>query len=304
MNPNGDTTGPGLWTPNDARIQQLTGMKTDEIDELSTLTPEQYDFARAFALMGQDEASASAVRDHATSLYSTEFSEGDLPKAILKPLEAVKLLKMVKTTAGRGAKAYRIKATDRLKNELLFPILKQSRSSVGPQYRFLSRMSYDDILKGLKDKDTHKKGVALEALAFYLSRLLDLTFVKWRHRASQTGGAEVDVFVEGALLVFSRWQIQCKNTPQVTVDHIAKEVGIATATRTNVAMMVTTGKAGQAVKTFAELVMQNTAMQVIILEGRNLEAIGKDRCALIRFLNDQAKQAMTIKRPQIEKVKE
>ncbi len=59
----------------------------------------------------------------------------------------------------------------------------------------------------------------------------------------KTGGFEVDVIVEGARLVFSRWQIQCKNTPdgKVSLEDIAKEVGLSIQIKSNVILVVRTG---------------------------------------------------------------
>ncbi len=115
--------------------------------------------------------------------------------------------------------------------------------------------------------------IALEALAFHLTRLLDLEFVSWRLRSRETAGAEVDVLVEGARLIFSRWQIQCKNSPRVSVEHVAKEVGIATAMRTNVIMVVTTGEVPATTRAFAHAVMENTALQIILLHKAHLRRI-------------------------------
>jgi len=83
-----------------------------------------------------------------------------------------------------------------------------------------------DILSDLTAKDKHQRGLALEALAFKLMRLLDMTYVATRLRGTTTGGAEVDLIFESSRLVFSRWQVQCKNTANVSLDDVAKEVGL------------------------------------------------------------------------------
>lgn len=57
-------------------------------------------------------------------------------------------------------------------------------------------------------------------------RLIDLDYVTTRLGGSATGGGEVDVIFESTRLVFSRWQIQCKNTARVGLDNVAKEVGL------------------------------------------------------------------------------
>jgi len=74
------------------------------------------------------------------------------------------------------------------------------------------------------DNRVHIRGLALEALAFKLMRIIDLDYVATRLRGNATGGAEVDLLFESSRLVFSRWQVQCKNTSRVTLDDVAKEV--------------------------------------------------------------------------------
>ncbi|HEX6776590.1 MAG TPA: restriction endonuclease, partial [Ktedonobacterales bacterium] len=201
---------------------------------------------------------------------------------------------------GRGAKPHLVSPTEKLRNELLIPTMEAVKTAIGPHYKKLVRMRLDEILKDLSAEDTGIKGIALEALSFYLTRLLDLTFVKWRYRSNQTGGTEVDVLVEGARLIFSRWQIQCKNTSQANVDDVAKEVGIATAMRTNVIMFVCNGKIGSSIHKFARTVMENTSIQIILLDHSHLEQIQASPADITAILNEQARQTMEIKRSQIQ----
>ena len=85
-----------------------------------------------------------------------------------------------------------------------------------------------------------------------ITQLIGLEFVQWRLRNDETGGAELDVIMEGANLIFSRWQIQCKNSSQATLEDIAKEIGLAQVIRTNVIMIVTSGRIGDKALAFAE----------------------------------------------------
>ena len=41
----------------------------------------------------------------------------------------------------------------------------------------------------------------------------------------KTGGAEVDLIAEAVQLHFSRWLFQCKNSKEVNLAALAKEVG-------------------------------------------------------------------------------
>lgn len=290
----------GKWVANKEILKQLLG----DIDEptlvqFAELTREQKAFAIAFARMNVEVAQSNRVADFATSLFGVEFPEGGLPQSTLFALRDAGLITCEKTTSGQGAKPYLVRPTDRLKSDFIEPIFNAIENSVGVKYRKLIRMTFEEILLGLESESKHTKGLALEALAFYIGRLLGLSFVQWRMRTAETGGAELDVIMESADLVFSRWQIQCKNSSQATLEDIAKEVGLAEIIKTNVIVIITTGRIGDKAKQFAERVMRETNFQVILLHRKHLLAIKNDPSIITEFLRSQSEVAMTLKRNQI-----
>jgi len=58
------------------------------------------------------------------------------------------------------------------------------RTSVDPKLHALLRKSLSEVLENLKSKNKYIKGLALEALAFKLMRLLDMTYVATRIRGA------------------------------------------------------------------------------------------------------------------------
>lgn len=288
------------WSPDEKRITQLLGGVTaSDIDQYAALTTPQRAFAKAFARLDQDVALSNKVAAYATQLYGVEFPEGGLPQSTLFALRDLGLIECEKTTGGQGAKPYIVRPTAKLKNEYLEPILTALEDTVGSQYRTLIRMRFDQILADLKSDSRHTKGLALEALAFHLGRILMLDFVQWRLRSSQTGGAELDVIMENRNLVFSRWQIQCKNSSQASLDDIAKEVGLAQVIKSNVILIVTTGRIGTAAIRFAQSAMRETNLYVAMLNGKDLERISRSKADIVEILSQQAEGAMKLKRPQI-----
>jgi site-specific DNA-methyltransferase (cytosine-N4-specific) len=291
----------GKWQANQTVLKTLLGnLDGKEIDEYAQLTREQRAFAMAFARLDKPVELSNKVAQYAASLYGVQYPEGGLPQSTLFALRDIGLIECIKTTEGQGAKPYIVMSTEKLKNEFLEPVFQAIESSVGMQYRKLIRMPYDEILSGLVDESKHKKGLALEALSFYLGRLIGLDFVKWRLRSSQTGGAELDVIFEGKNLIFSRWQIQCKNSSQATLEDIAKEIGLAQVINSNVIMIVTTGKIGDQARRFAERVMRDTNYQVILINHTHLMKIKDDPAEITNILNEQAEKTMTLKRSQID----
>ena len=288
------------WVVKTEHLQALLGgIGVNELEVYAGLTPEQRAFAKAFARLNVDEALSNRVATYATALFGVTFPEGGLPQSVLFALGEAGLIEYEKTTGGQGAKPYIVRPTEKLRSQLVEPILDSIEQSVGLQYRKLIRMRYQDILVGLGSDSTNEKGRALEALAFALGRLLDLNFVQWRLRSNQTGGAELDVVMEGSNLIFSRWQIQCKNAKQASLEDIAKEVGIAQVIKGNVIMVVTTGRIGRAARQFAEKVMKETNLYVALLDGKDLEKLRDSPVHIVEVLNEQAEGAMKLKREQI-----
>ncbi len=161
----------------------------------------------------------------------------------------------------------------------------------------LFERSLSDILASLKAPQRDVKGKALELLAIYVTRLIDLDFKGWRIRSADTGGAEVDAVVEGARLIFTRWQIQAKNTATVRLDDIAKEVGLSlTFLYSNVVMMVTTGAFTADAHRYADHVMKTSNLNVILLNGADLKRISLDPTDIAPLLNSKAERAMRLKK--------
>jgi site-specific DNA-methyltransferase (cytosine-N4-specific) len=291
----------GKWQVSENVLHSILGTtNNEELDNFTQLSREQRAFALAFARMNQPVALSNKVANYASSLFGVEYPEGGLPQSTLFALRDVGLITCEKTTGGQGSKPYVVRPTEKLKNEYIEPIFNAIENSAGIQYRTLIRMPFSEILEGLDNESKHNKGLALEALAFYLARLIGLDFVKWRLRSRQTGGAEIDVIFEGKNLIFSRWQIQCKNSSQATLEDIAKEVGLAQIINSNVIMIVTTGRIGDQARNFAERVMRDTNYHVILLHKKHLLRLRDDPSSIVDVLTEQATNAMAIKRGQID----
>lgn len=129
-----------------------------------------------------------------------------------------------------------------------------------------------------------------------MARLIDLDFKGWRIRSVDTGGAEVDAIVEGARLIFSRWQIQAKNTRIVRLDDVAKEVGLAiTFIYSTVVMIVTTGDFTKDAYSYAQHVMKTCNLNVILLNGSEIERLSRDPTGIVAILTSKAERAMKLK---------
>ncbi len=109
----------------------------------------------------------------------------------------------------------------------------------------------------------------------------------------------MDVVVEGERFIFSRWQIQCKNTSRVSIDDVAKEVGLAFHLKSNVVMVVTSGQFSRDARGYANSIMQTTNLNVILLDRSDLSLLSKDLSRIVELLDREARHAVAIKRIEV-----
>jgi len=286
------------WRVNETRFRQVLGVSTEEVEALAHLSTEQRAYLKTLAnLPGPGPHLSNQVEKLATATYGIKFSEKNLPKTVLYPLSKAGFITLARGTKadGRGAKPFLVSGTDKLQAEIVGPLLTQLEQQTESDIRPLLRKPLADVLADLKAGNKHTRGLALEALAFKLMRLIDLTYVATRLRGAATGGAEVDVIFESSRLVFSRWQVQCKNTDRVSLDDVAKEVGLTHLLKSNVIVIVSTGEIGPEARKYANKVMTDSNLCIVMVNGEDVEQIEKSPATIVDVFHREAKHAMKIK---------
>ncbi|MGA2032246.1 MAG: restriction endonuclease [Thermoguttaceae bacterium] len=293
----------GSWRINEDRLEETLGASSAAVDQLATLSPQQKAFLRTLANIGtQGPYSSNEIESLATTLYGARFNEKGVPRQVLYPLEKAGYITLTRHGAegSHGAKPFQVGLTEKMQADLIGPLLDAIDNQVAAELRPLLRKTLPEILEEVKSEDRYKKGLALEALAFHLMRLVDLQYAATRLRGTSTGGAEVDLVFEGARLLFSRWQIQCKNTGSVSLDDVAKEVGLTFQLKSNVVMVVSTGKISDDARHYAQVVMQSSNINVVLLDTEDLRRIAEVPPIIGAILNREARRAMQLKKLDLE----
>lgn len=283
------------------RVTQLIGANQQETDFLAEIPEDQRSVLKALCnlpietLPDEVPLPGNKVMEYAEELYGVTFNPKSFKREVLEPLASAGYITIVNPSKVTG-KPFQIYRTEKFANEYLNTLV-DALANTGLAVRQLLRKSLSEILQELESDDTGKKGKALEALAFYFMRLLGLEFKAWRKRGKRTGGFEVDVIVEGARLVFSRWQIQCKNTPDnaIPLEDIAKEVGLSLQLKSNVIFMVTAGRYSRDALIYADDMMQITHLNIITLDNHDLSILTKSPLAIVDILNKKARRVMELK---------
>ena len=284
---------------NQERLNEVLGLNVEEFEVLATLSAEQKAYLKALANIGGGGPHLSNdIERLAASTYGVSFNEKNLPKQVLYPVQEAQYISLERGTkqSGRGAKPFLVTATAKLATDIITPLIEQIEKQTQADLRPLLRKPLKEIREELDSEDRHIRGLALEALAFKLMRLIDLTYVATRLRGSATGGAEVDLIFESARLVFSRWQVQCKNTARVSLDDVAKEVGLTHFLKSNAIVMVSTGEIGSEARRYSNKIMADSNLCIVMLDKSDLALIESVPAAIVDVFSREARHAMDLKR--------
>ena len=106
----------------------------------------------------------------------------------------------------------------------------------------------------------------------------------------------MDLIFDSARLVFSRWQVQCKNVAGgVHLDDVAKEVGLTHMLKSNVIVIISTGPIGRDARRYANMVMKESNLAIVMIDRADVERIQHDPPAIVDVFTREAKQAMRLK---------
>jgi Restriction endonuclease len=273
-------------------VYDLLGVNRDELEDLYELTSSQkYYLLSLISLNGIKFLSSNDVAEHVRSVFKVRITAKNLKKDVLDGLATKGLIEIEKTTQGRGAKPFLVRLTSKVEIEVIEPLIKKLAEQTGLTFAELN-LSFDRVIENLASPNKHVAGKALELLAIWMIRITSLRFTKWRKRDEETGQGEVDVLAASDRLVYSRWQIQCKNIPNkpVDVDVIAKEVGMTFVTGADVVMVVTTGRFTSSAVAYAYRMMNVSRYYVILLEKDDIEEISRDLTNIVRILDRKARR--------------
>lgn len=285
------------WQVNPIRLRAVLGVDPGDFPALARFTAQQRAFLLALANTGVIEPQpANEIARLAAATFGVRFPDKSLPKEVLNALIAAGYIEATKTTTGRGAKPFLVAPTDKVRVEILGPLLDQLRDQIDPKLLDLLTKPLAEILTEILSEDRFVSGLALEALAFKLMRTLGMDYIATRLRASQTGGAEVDLIFHSSRLVYSRWQVQCKNTSRVALDDVAKEVGLTHFLKSTVIVMVTTGNIGAEARRYANKIMSDSNLAIVMIDRVDLEGIMANAAYLVDAFRREAEHAMALKR--------
>jgi hypothetical protein len=268
--------GRDMWIPSKAVKEKLLGMSDDMIGSLAGFSEEQRAFLRALCnLRSEGWVAAAEVRDITETTFGVRFGRASLPKEVLEPLRQAGLIEY-ETRGTKSGKTSQLKVTQKFNSDVLKQFLDSAVKNLDSALTAYYLKRPEDIFASLNSDDKFVKGQALEALSIYVMRLLGLRFRGWRKRAKDTGYSEVDALLSGMFGGLpTTWQVQCKNTPKtsVSLEDVAKEVGLLPLTNATHILVVSTGTFTDDAGKYAEEIMLKCPVSIFLLNKYDMEAI-------------------------------
>lgn len=280
------------WDVQENKIKELLRYDYNDIEAFKELKDTHIYFLRTLCNMGTEEYVNSVdVRKLAKVSYGANFPEKSFSAQVLNPLVEKGFIEKELSASTHGGNAPRIKITGKTKSDILIPLLGQIEIIVGKEVILYLKKSFVELRKEIDSKNTHIKGMALEAFAIKVMNIVGLDFAGTRVKGSQTSGAEVDALFDTTRLSYSRWQVQCKNKDKVDIEDVAKEVGLTHVLKSNVIVIMTTGKATKAAKKYSEDIMRDLNICIIFIEGGDIEKILGKPVYILEVLDREANKA-------------
>lgn len=284
------------WDIKEKKLESLSGVKGEEVEVLKGLNHAQICFVRTLCNIDSDEyQSASAIRNLAKVSFNVDFEEKGFAAAIIKPLEDKNIIERKASVSAHGGNASEVRLLGTIKADVLAPVLQQIEILADQELIRYIQKPLNVLREEIDADDTHIKGLALEAFAIKMMRIIDLDFAGTRVKGNETGGAEVDVIFDTTRLNYSRWQVQCKNTGKVSLDQVAKEVGLSHVLKTNVIVILTTGRATKKAKEYAATIMREMNLCIIFIEEDGIAEILASPTNIVDVLNRESMKAKRIK---------
>jgi len=93
--------------------------------------------------------------------------------------------------------------------------------------------------------------------------------------------------------------VQCKNTTHVSLDDVAKEVGLTHFLKSNVIVIVTTGEISGEARRYANKIMADSNLAVVMIDGNDLHVISDRPATIVNAFEREARHAMDLKKLQL-----
>lgn len=285
----------GWYEVDEQVFERLADVSIETVTRAAALDAVGQAILEQLALFPNLEATSEQMVKLLRSRRDLHFAPTSFVRNQLEPLQDAGFIALEKTTGGRGGSGHRFRGTTTFATAAVQQLLAQIRAAgfavTGPELQ----VPFAELIPQLRDTrlSSTQRGRALELFALRLLMRMGLHNIRPPERPR--GNEEIDGYAEAFEPVHTRWQVQCKNMATFTVDHAAREVGVAVRNRSTAILMVTTGAFSRDAEAFVDDVVRYSAYTVVRLNGRDVDRLTRDETAIFEILDREAHRAKSLR---------
>jgi site-specific DNA-methyltransferase (cytosine-N4-specific) len=285
----------GWYTVNPEAFERLAGVSLDTAKKAGGLDPVGLAILEQLALCPGCQSTSGELIGLLERRSDLRINRAGFVRVHLDPLVTAGLVEIEKSTAGRGGFSMRVVAAATVASEAAQRLLANIKTHGFSVTREGLQIPFSDLIDRMERKglSTKERGQALELFTVRLMLRMGLRNVQ--AAARPLGNEEIDGYAEALLPTHTRWQVQCKNTTTFTVDHAAREVGLAVRNRSTALLMVTTGKFSKSATEFTDDVIRYSPYTAVRVDQTDMRRLAKDETFIFEILEREAQRAKTLR---------
>lgn len=261
---------------------------------LEHLTPEAGAVALALCrIQPAGPYPAADAKELAEQILQRRLSKVSYRMTVLKSLRDHGYIELYQRRAG-ALRTTLVQTLPLFNAEVLVPYLSSSMDELDDAMKKYFVGDSKDIYARFTSEDVDVRADGLTGLAVHIMRLMGLHFVGWRERAEMSHEGRYLSLVAAGITGNkpTRWHLSCRNTPLQIVDtgNVAREVGLALLTKASHVLIATNGTIGEDAVGYSEQLAVQTPMNVVLLDGKELDAIRRSPAALAVLVTDKLRR--------------
>lgn len=218
-------------------------------------------------------------------VYDIELPKEDALKQLLDSLVEASYLVSSSTTKRENIHSFVVTPTHQFVKDIVWPSLKRLKSQNHPQLFNVMRHTLAEVVAETESKNQQAADLALEAIAFKLMRILDMTYVATHRPAQVATEAQVDLIFQSDRLAIGRWQVYCTRANVVSLDDVATRVGLTYLLRGNVIAIISTDGISREARDYANRVMETMPIHIVFADRSDLFRIAAQPTHLLTVVS-------------------
>lgn len=218
-------------------------------------------------------------------VYGMELPKEDALKQLIDTLVETGYVLSSPATIKEDIHSFAVTPTEQFVKARVWPSLERLKTQKHTQLFSVMLHTLAEILFEAESKNQQVAKLALEAIAFKLMRILDMTYIATHRPTHAATEAQVDLVFQSDRLAISRWQFYCTKASVVSLDDVATRVGLTYSLRGSIIAIVSTGTISREAHHYASRVVKAMPIHIVFADRSDLSRIAAQPTHLLTVVS-------------------